>query len=249
MPQINVSRVIVGMGAIAAIALAALAPLPRASVAQAAGDCTVDASLDSEERAFATLINNYRAQNGLAPLAVSYLLTKPSQWKSGDMAANDYFAHDDLSRTWVDRIRDCGYGYNTWLGENIAAGYQSAQAVFDAWRNSPGHNANMLGTNYTAIGIGRAYDASSPYGWYWTTDFGGVSDGFVWATEGPEPIVAPAATANSSAESVDVAARAKPPDGHASVGKRHGHGRKADRAHATTSAFDEARARNALALR
>ena len=31
----------------------------------------------------------------------------------------------------------------------------------------------MLGANYTAIGIGRAYTAGSPYGWYWTTDFGG----------------------------------------------------------------------------
>ena len=107
------------------------------------------------------------------------------------MAQNAYFAHDDLTRTWVDRIRDCGYGYNTWLGENIAAGFSTAQSVFDAWRNSPGHNANMLGANYTAIGIGRSYLAGSPYGWYWTTDFGGVSDGFVWATDTIAPVTAP----------------------------------------------------------
>ncbi|HZP56342.1 MAG TPA: CAP domain-containing protein [Dehalococcoidia bacterium] len=173
----------------ASVALASFAvALPAghgAGTAAGAGDCTVDPSLDSEERAFLTLINNYRVQNGLAPLTLSYGLSRASAWKSKDMAANRYFAHDDLTRTWVDRIRDCGYGYNTWLGENIAAGYTTAQQAFDAWRNSPGHNANMLGANYTTIGIGRYYDASSPYGWYWTTDFGGVSDGFVWASDAP----------------------------------------------------------------
>jgi uncharacterized protein YkwD len=175
---------------IAVVAFAAMGPA-RVHVATAAGDCTVDATPDSEERAFLTLINNYRAQNGLAPLALSYSLTRASAWKSNDMGANRYFAHDDLSRTWVDRIRDCGYGYNTWLGENIAAGFSTAQSVFDAWRNSPGHNANMLSANYTAIGIGRVYVAGSPYGWYWTTDFGGASDGFVWATDTLDPVTAP----------------------------------------------------------
>ena len=145
--------------------LCVLAPTAhRANVAHAAGDCTVDATLDAEERAFLVLINNYRAQSGLGPLTLSYGLTKASAWKSADMATNAYFPHDGLTRTWVERIRDCGYGYNTYLGENIAAGYSTAQAVFDAWRKSPGHNANMLGANYTPIVIGRYVLAGSPYG-------------------------------------------------------------------------------------
>ncbi len=162
------------------IVFAAGAAALRQSIgpAAAAGDCTTDPTLDSEEQLFLQLINNYRAQNGLQPLAISYTLTKASQWKSDDLAANNYFAHDDLTRTWDQRIRDCGYGYNAWMGENIAAGNSGAQATFDQWRNSPGHNANMLGANYTAIGIGRAYSASSTYRWYWTTDFGSVSDGW-----------------------------------------------------------------------
>jgi uncharacterized protein YkwD len=174
--------------------------------ASAAADCTVDASLDSEEQVFLHLINDYRAQNGLQPLAVSYTLTKAAQWKSNDLAANNYLAHDDLSRTWVQRIRDCGYGYNTWLGENIAAGNSGAQATFDQWRNSAGHNANMLGANYTAIGIGRAYSATSTYRWYWTTDFGGVSDGWPassppatpTATRTPAPSATPTRTSTPS---------------------------------------------------
>lgn len=41
---------------------------------------------------------------------------------------------------------------------------------------SSGHNQNMLNPNYRVIGIARAYDAASSYGWYWTTDFGGTVD-------------------------------------------------------------------------
>ncbi len=158
--------------------------------------CATDSTLDGEEKAFLTLINNYRVQNGLQPLVASNTLSRASAWKSYDLGVNHYFAHDDLNRTWVDRIRDCGYGYNTWLGENIAAGVQTAQQAFDIWKNSPGHDANMKGANYTAIGIGRAYVPGSPYGWYWTTDFGGYDDGWVTKTEAPVtlPIATPKLT-------------------------------------------------------
>eukprot|EP01041_Mallomonas_annulata_P015586 gene15586-32927_t len=60
------------------------------------------------------------------------------------------------------------YGY---LGENIYAGGQSAAEAFDAWKNSPGHNTNMLRPQYNYIGIGIAYNGNSNYGWYWTNDF------------------------------------------------------------------------------
>jgi cysteine-rich secretory family protein len=164
----------------------------------AAGDCTADPALDSEELAFLTLINNHRAQNGLTPLAPSYTLSKAAQWKSNDLGVNAYLAHDDLFRTWVQRLRDCGHTANAWLGENIAGGTMSAQAAFDGWRNSPAHNANMLGAAYTGIGIGRAYVAGSPYGWYWTTEFTSINDPFPSAptpTRTPTRTPTPAPTA------------------------------------------------------
>ncbi len=180
--------------AMALTLLAGVAAAPRP--AAAAGDCTIDASMDTEEQAFLTLINNYRVQNSLPKLHLSYMLSRASAWKSKDLAVNAYFAHDDLSRTWVQRIRDCSYGYNTFLGENIAAGYVTAQSVFDGWKASPGHNANMLGANYTSIGIGRYFVAGSPFGWYWTTDFGGYDDGYTTkATDAPlRPLTPPTLT-------------------------------------------------------
>ncbi len=176
------------LATILAIAVAFAVADRTAPLALAAGDCTVDATMDSEAQGFLVLINNYRAQNNLPPLVASYMLTKASAWKSNDLGTNNYFAHADLRRTWVRRIRDCGYGFNTYLGENIAAGYTTAQQVFDGWKSSPGHNANMLGANYASIGIGRFYVAGSTYGWYWTTDFGGFSDGWATVTEAASPV-------------------------------------------------------------
>ncbi len=146
--------------------------------AVAGPNCTVDASIDTEEAEFLRLINEYRQQNGLSSLELSDALSRAAAWKSQDMATNGYFAHDDtpIGRTWTQRLSDCGYTFGTWLGENIAAGNASAAATFQQWRDSPGHNANMLSANFAAVGIGRAFAASSVYGWYWTTDFGGVVD-------------------------------------------------------------------------
>lgn len=167
--------------------VAAHLPVP-ARPAEAAGDCTVAASevaLDGEEKAFLTLINNYRVANGRQPLKISYYLTRPSAWKSKHLGENSYFAHDDtpIGRSWSTRVRDCGYTYSTAIGENIAAGYTTAASVFAGWQGSPGHNSNMLSTSYTAIGIGRHFVSGSPYGWYWTTVFGGVDDGWYNAPE------------------------------------------------------------------
>lgn len=180
--------------ALVALCLAALAGA-AAKQASATTNCNADPTLDNEEQAFLQIINNYRQQNGLATLSPSDTLDRSAQWKSQDMGANAYFAHDDTptGRTWIQRIRDCGYGYNTYIGENIAAGYTTAADVFTAWKNSPGHNANMLGASYSAISIGRACIAGSPYGCYWTTDFGGVSDGYTSGST-PTPTHTPSPT-------------------------------------------------------
>ena len=123
-----------------------------------------------------TLINSYRQQNGLIALAVSPALTASAEWKSADMLANGYFAHDDLSRSWSQRIADCGYGASPEIAENIAEGTQDAQATLLMWENSPPHNANLLDPQARAIGVGRAGDPSSQYSWYWTADFGATVD-------------------------------------------------------------------------
>lgn len=169
-------KLAVTLAAVVVASAIALGPPPSTN---AGPNCSADASVDAVEQQVVNLINGHRADNGLPPLALSATLSRSASWKSNHMAGNDYFAHDDvpIGRSFLDRIRDCGYTHNTWIGENIAAGNESARATFNQWRDSAGHNANMLSDNYTAIGIGRAYDAGSTYGWYWTAEFGGVADG------------------------------------------------------------------------
>ncbi len=123
------------------------------------------------------MINEYRVANGLPQLHLSRSLSVAADYHSVDMANKDYFSHTLADgATWSQNIANHGYTYNTYQGENIAAGNESASATFNQWRNSPGHNANMLNPNFTAIGIGRAYNGSATYGWYWTTTFGGYAD-------------------------------------------------------------------------
>ncbi len=192
--------------AFTAFTVAALAV--RGALPTAAGpNCTVDASIDSEEAQFLLLINQHRQNNGLAPLQLSDTLNKAAAWKSKDMADNNYFDHKDLpiNREWYERVRNCGYTYAVWIGENIAAGNSTAQATFNQWLNSPDHNANMLNANYAAIGIGRAYNASSTYRWYWTTDFGGFADGYTppGPTPTPTPPLPPASGIDSDGDGCD----------------------------------------------
>ncbi|MBS1859721.1 MAG: hypothetical protein JST11_30395 [Acidobacteria bacterium] len=161
---------------------------PGACTASSCGSTTPPSSTgpDSEGWAFLTLINNYRTQNGLGPLQVSATLQNASQWMSADMAANNNASHtDSLGRSTGTRLAAFGYYYTPW-GENISGGSSDAQSAFSGFQNACdpdasgnctyAHRQNMLNPAFQAIGIGRAYGASSTYGWYWTTDFGGVVD-------------------------------------------------------------------------
>jgi len=137
----------------------------------------------TKELEFVKLINEYRVANGASELAISDMLSEAADRHSSDMAKFAFFSHTTEQSDFFapgatpwERMYTSGYTYNTYKGENIAAGQATAQIVFDAWKNSPGHNTNMLNHNYKAIGIGLVYVEESDYKFYWTTDFGGVID-------------------------------------------------------------------------
>ncbi|HYN99285.1 MAG TPA: CAP domain-containing protein [Actinomycetota bacterium] len=167
-------------------------------------------ALDAQEAEFCRAINQYRATNGLGPLLVSEKLSVASEWYSTDMATKDYVSRDhtdSLGRTIKQRIVAFGYDYNTYYAENIAWGYAGAAAVFEVWRNSAVHNTNMLNPNFKVIGIGRATNAASNFGTYWTTDFGGFVDSTATPCPGstPTPAPSPSATATSAGPAISVA--------------------------------------------
>ena len=151
----------------------------RMSPAEALSNCDVaDNSLDQEETAFLKVINDYRAQYGLQALTVSENLTRAATWMATDMATRNYFSHgDSKGRLSQTRIAECGGTMSS--GENLGAGPNiiSAQQSFELWRTSPGHNANMLYTDYKQVGIARVSNPGSYYTWYWVTTFDTHDDG------------------------------------------------------------------------
>ena len=160
--------------ALAAIMLAVLA---------FGGSGSAATSYDSEELQFLQLLNEYRHENGVGPLILSDTLAGAAAHHSKDMADYDFFAHNTEassyyrsgSKPW-DRMAEEGYKYNTIRGENLATGTETAEEAFEAWRESPSHNAAMLDGRYRVIGIARLYEPGGSHAWYWTTDFGGVLD-------------------------------------------------------------------------
>jgi uncharacterized protein YkwD/uncharacterized protein YraI len=172
------------LAAVAALLLfaqgAAAAPAPPTMTEPLRQVISADACLDDEEVNFLALVNEYRASAGLGPVAASASLSSAAAYHSIDMAANGYLDHTLLDGTSVEQnMANFGYDGAT-HGETIAAGAASAPEVLQTWQGSAEHNAILLGGGYGAIGIGRAYDAAAPYGWYWTAIFGDISDGPGW---------------------------------------------------------------------
>ncbi|MBW4661024.1 MAG: CAP domain-containing protein [Drouetiella hepatica Uher 2000/2452] len=121
------------------------------------------------------LTNAQRAQAGLPALKLNAKLSAAAYAHSRDMALNDFFNHMGSDRSKAaDRVSAQGYSYLN-VGENIAAGYATPEAVVAGWMNSPGHRANILYSKVKEIGVGFYFLANdsgqTPYQYYWTQDF------------------------------------------------------------------------------
>lgn len=133
--------------------------------------------IDDEEQAAILSLNQERAAVGLGALYVSPTLTAAAVWMADDLAARDLLSHtDSLGRDMRERFTAFGYPTNSVVRENVAAGYETGQAVMQGWMDSSAHRANNLATDVTALGIARVYSDSSQFGWFWVLTFGSVRD-------------------------------------------------------------------------
>ncbi|MFD2214982.1 CAP domain-containing protein [Metabacillus endolithicus] len=104
------------------------------------------------------------------PLILNFKLSSVAREKANDMGLNNYFSHQ--SPTYgspFEMMNQYGISYQG-AAENIAAGYQSPEAVVSGWMNSPGHRMNILGL-HKEIGIGFATAEKAKYSTYWTQMF------------------------------------------------------------------------------
>lgn len=134
-------------------------------------------ALTTAEEQLVASHNDYRASKGLAKLCVSPILTKAARAHSQEMINRDYFRHPSANgESSSSRLKRFGYTplpSRPWtVGENIGRGH-STSAMLTAWKNSSGHNANMLGANFREIGVGvRVGDWNGRVQPLYTVDFG-----------------------------------------------------------------------------
>jgi len=135
-------------------------------VKKAAVKSSVIVNIASVERVVFEMVNQKRAENGLAPLSWNNDLEAIARGHSQKMADFTFFSHRGLDNKMVsDRADDAKLGRWRAIGENIAfnRGYHDpiAKAV-DLWLNSPSHRQNMMNSEWkdSAIGVAVAEDGS-----------------------------------------------------------------------------------------
>lgn len=111
-------------------------------------------AVDEEEFRAILGLNQFRMRSGLRPLLIDMLLVLVSRGHSSDMQRFGFFSHNSPvsgKSTFSSRARQLGASASA---ENIYMGSYSGNAANNAWINSSGHRANMLG-GYSRVGVGR----------------------------------------------------------------------------------------------
>jgi uncharacterized protein YkwD len=164
-PSLTISRRIAGavalvFGITSVFSLAA--PAPAAAWSE-------NAFSAASENELVALTNQSRAAAGRKALKVDSALRSIARWRSKDMIQRDYFSHDIPGYGRVfDVMSDKGYCYHV-AGENIgwnnASDGTATQKVHNAFMDSSGHRANILGKAWDVIGIGAYKGANGKKMW------------------------------------------------------------------------------------
>ncbi|MEW4566485.1 CAP domain-containing protein [Tautonia sp. JC769] len=101
--------------------------------------------------------NALRAERDLPPLSLSPTLSRAAEAQVAGMIELGKIRHKGVDGSSpADRITRVGYPYQS-VGENVAAGQETAEEVMTGWMDSPGHRRNILG-DFEELGAARAED-------------------------------------------------------------------------------------------
>ena len=112
------------------------------------------------------LVNEERRKAGVAPLTLSAELQSAAAIRAEEITRR--FSHTRPDGSKFSTVIPNG---KYTMGENIAAGKNTAAKVVQQWMNSPGHRANNLRSDYTELGVGYVYKENSQYMHYWVQIF------------------------------------------------------------------------------
>jgi uncharacterized protein YkwD len=116
--------------------------------------------------AAASMISQYRQNNGQGGVAIDQELMKLAESQSLAMASKNKLDHD-VRAPLPKRLSEAGYPAGLAV-ENVSAGYHTLAEAFSGWRDSPPHRENMLKSGVTKMGIAASYAANTKYKVFWT---------------------------------------------------------------------------------
>jgi uncharacterized protein YkwD len=111
-------------------------------------------------------VNDLRNQKGLKPLARDPAAARAALSQADRMAKTGKMAHlIGMGDSFLDRMK--GQGVALPAAENIAMGQNNAEKAYAAWYHSPKHLENMLGPNYSGLGVAVMRNPTSGNQPYW----------------------------------------------------------------------------------
>jgi uncharacterized protein YkwD len=127
-------------------------------------------ALDAEKAR--DIINQYRKDKGLKPLKLNAELSEAAKAHSRDLAKWDRISHygSDGSNPW-DRVKRAGFRARL-AAENVGTGQVDFNEVMRGWKESPGHNKNLLLGDATHMGIALVQDPRTEFKSFWTLVIG-----------------------------------------------------------------------------
>lgn len=98
------------------------------------------------------LTNLEREKNNAKPLRANRLLNEAAFEKASAILETQTFQHTIKDKKFSSWIKETGYDYS-YVGENLAIDFATAEGVVTAWINSEAHKSNLLNPRFTEIGI------------------------------------------------------------------------------------------------
>jgi len=98
-------------------------------------------------------LNVRRTAAGLPPLREDSRLSQAADDRMRDMEEQGYWNHNDpQGRSPFQWLQPRGYDFS-YAGENLAAGFETAEIMVDGWMESKGHRDNILSPFYNECGV------------------------------------------------------------------------------------------------
>jgi uncharacterized protein YkwD len=113
-------------------------------------------------------INEYRNSKGLGALKLDAQLNETALRHCRDLAKWDRISHygSDGTNPW-DRVKASGYQPRL-AAENVGTGQTAFAEVLRGWKESPGHNKNLLLSDAKDVGIALVVDPKTEFKSFWT---------------------------------------------------------------------------------